>query len=173
MIVYLVSSDIGVAGEAEDRCRARIIVDELFDADRRPEEEYVEARKRLEGMREDDGCPEASYALMEFYMRGVGGVDQDFDKASALVKEGADRGDRRAQFQLAFFYERGFGSIKKDYGRAVQWFERSSDQGYLSAIDRLISVYSEGRLGEDEDPEKVSDLRDRKESIIEDCEEPC
>ena len=69
---------------------------------------------------------------------------RDYQTASKLFRNGADRGDSKAQYQLSIMYDKGQG-VTQDYKEAVKWFQLSADQGDANAQYNLGVMYANGQ----------------------------
>jgi len=68
----------------------------------------------------------------------------DYDKAFALAKPQALRGDAQAQFALGVMYSSGQG-VRQNDAEATKWFRKSAEQGFSKAQYNLGYMYHQGR----------------------------
>ncbi len=83
--------------------------------------------------------------LSELYMDGLG-IEQDFNKAFALAKQGADLGDARSDSIMGTCYLRGQG-VEQDIDTAIDWFISASNKGYAYAMIYLGNIFM-GDIGD-------------------------
>lgn len=69
---------------------------------------------------------------------------RDYQTASKLFRNGADRGDSKAQYQLSIMYDKGQG-VTQDYKEALRLVELSAEKGNDSAQLSLGFIYDVGR----------------------------
>ena len=66
----------------------------------------------------------------------------------------AELGDKVAMFETAEFYAAGEG-VSVDKAKAVFWMERAAKAGHVTAMDRLVDIFLNGKLGQDVDGKKA------------------
>ncbi len=96
------------------------------------------------------GNPEAQHDIGFIYTAGIGGVDQNFDRAGFWFRESADAGVARAQFNLGALYQQGLGK-KRDLKRALYWYREAAKLGNSAAQYNLGIAYIEA-IGTNYDP---------------------
>ena len=80
--------------------------------------------------------------LGALYSKGLGGI-QDNEKAFALFKRAAEKGDYAAQYNLAEYYRAGL-AIPRDIDKALYWYDKSAHQGNVKAMEKLSRFYQYG-----------------------------
>ncbi|CAI3931033.1 tetratricopeptide repeat protein [Commensalibacter papalotli (ex Botero et al. 2024)] len=88
----------------------------------------------------DQGLDEAMSKLGQWYLRGVNGVDKNYNKAKAIFQKLADKGNNEGLFYLANCYENGLGATK-DKQQAIKLYEQAADNGYINAANRLAIIF--------------------------------
>jgi hypothetical protein len=88
----------------------------------------------------DGGEAGAQLALGMVYRNGsgIGGVRDD-EKAAALFKKAADKGNPEAQYRLAEMYRYGYG-VKRDPAEAKRLLRAASVQGHMEANKMLVEM---------------------------------
>lgn len=79
----------------------------------------------------------------------------NFDRAVAIWKGLAEKGDPQAQFNLGLMYHSGLGLAQSE-AEAVKWYQKAADGGYSSARVYLVVGYEEGWFGLPQDQQKAS-----------------
>ena len=97
--------------------------------------------------------PRGMELLAELYHKGTG-VNQDTDKAIALLKQAATHGESDPMYRLGFLYAYGDG-IEKDRKQAIHWLTRGATLGHMDAIALLADIY-EGLLGDTAEPKEAA-----------------
>lgn len=113
--------------------------------------EQLLARAEEDG--NDRGCMQE---LGERYLFGLGGAEQDYEKAFDCLKRAAEQGAQDALNLLADFYldaERGI--VKYDEKEHLRLRELAANSGSWSAMEKLARCYEAGRFGADVDHEKA------------------
>lgn len=89
------------------------------------------------------------------------------EDAFAVIRRGAEAGDRLQMFALSAKYRRGRG-IAADPDAAFLWLNRAAESGHITAMRMLRDIYREGREGIAIDDAKASywDERQRRESLM-------
>jgi TPR repeat protein len=67
------------------------------------------------------------------YLKGLGGVLQDYAEAARLFTLAAEQGANAAQYDLGLLYAQGQG-VPQDYVRAHMWFNLSAAGGNQEAV---------------------------------------
>lgn len=93
---------------------------------------------------EDPDCVfNARIIISEVYDDGVGGVEQDYDKAMELHKLNAEEdGSAASCINVGRRYYLGIG-MEKDYAEAVTWFEKAAELGDTNWLGRCY-LYGNG-----------------------------
>jgi len=73
------------------------------------------------------------------------------DKLFRVTLREAEQGDRIAMYEVALLYAEGTG-VAADDARALGWMKRAAERAHVGAMDRLVEVYLEGKLGQRIDP---------------------
>jgi TPR repeat protein len=73
------------------------------------------------------------------------------DKLFRVTLREAEQGDRIAMYEVALLYAEGTG-VKADDAQALGWMKRAAERAHVAAMDRLVEVYLEGKLGQRIDP---------------------
>lgn len=79
----------------------------------------------------------ANTFLAFFYRKGLGGFEQDLNKATELYLKAAMHGYADAQFELGCIYEG-----EKNIPEAKKWLQKAADQGHYMADLLLCSIHS-------------------------------
>lgn len=66
----------------------------------------------------------------------------------------ARTGDRIAQFEVSIYYEEAYG-VGRDVARSLDWLRKAAESGHIGAMDRLVRVYQNGRLGQEKNDSKA------------------
>jgi TPR repeat protein len=103
---------------------------------------YKEARAGIEKLAEA-GNVKAIKLLGDYYMKGIGGVEQDYAKAMELYEQAADEDYADAQAQIAYMYQEGLG-VEVSYERAMEWNNRASQQNNAQAQAQIGYMYHMG-----------------------------
>jgi len=93
-------------------------------------------------VRADQGDMNAQYELAMAYIYG-NGVEEDNEKAAALLEAAAEQGHREAAYNLGVCYHYGHG-VEKDLKTAYQLYLRSGLQGYGKGLNLVGDFYAEG-----------------------------
>ena len=91
----------------------------------------------------DKGDKEAMYNLADCYLKGTGGVQQDFYTAVEWLTKAAKKNYAPAQVALAYCYISGSG-VLKDYKRAWDLAEKASKQANGEGHYLVASMYKMG-----------------------------
>jgi TPR repeat protein len=83
----------------------------------------------------EHGYVNANTFLALLYRTGLGGVQQDLNKAKELYKKAAMHGYVEAQFELGCIYEE-----EKNIPEATKWLQKAADQGHYMAKLLLCSI---------------------------------
>lgn len=78
----------------------------------------------------------------------------NFDRAVAIWKSLAEKGDAQAQFNLGLMYHSGLG-LTQNEGEAVKWYQKAAEGGYSQARVYLVVGYEEGWFGLPQDQQKA------------------
>jgi serine/threonine protein kinase/TPR repeat protein len=107
----------------------------------------------------DKGFVKAKIYLAECYEEGKGGVNQDFDKAFALLNDALtiDPNNSVAMEKLSIDYERGRGTAV-DTRKAFSLMKHASDLGDVNAMGNLGIYYMNGLGGVRRDPVMAASL---------------
>ena len=107
----------------------------------------------------EQGYAPAQNELARIYQFGLGGVNQDLEKAVELYIKAADpdpkavgtgkNGHAIAQFNLAAMYHNGDG-LKQDFTEAIKWYREAAAQGLALGQFNFAIMYDEGQ-GVDQD----------------------
>ena len=104
----------------------------------------------------DEGDLDAIVALASLHAFGEG-VNQNWERAAELYREGAERGHPIAQLNLAEQYRDGLG-VNQDLEEALFWFTLSANQGNsYSAIEMNLLV-------NDLSPEQAAEVAGKAEA---------
>lgn len=87
--------------------------------------------------------------------RSFDAVDRgNFDRAVAIWKGLAEKGDPQAQFNLGLMYHSGLGLAQSE-SEAVKWYQKAAEGGYSSARVYMVVGYEEGWFGLPRDDDKA------------------
>ena len=86
----------------------------------------------------------AKFNLSICYERGEG-VEQNRDKANALLIEAGMAGDARSQYYLGYYYQNGMCGFPLDWKQAFLWFRKGAVQGDEDAQFYLAYAYECGQ----------------------------
>lgn len=88
------------------------------------------------------------------------------DDAFAVIRRGAEGGDRLLMFALSAKYRRGLGT-PVDPEAAFHWLNRAAEHGHITAMRMLRDILREGREGIPPDDAKAAywDERQRREGL--------
>lgn len=92
----------------------------------------------------DQGYMKAIGDLGAAYTSGLGGLEQDYNKALILLRQSAGEGYVGAQYNLGQMYRYGLG-VPENAATAVEWWEKAADQGDKPAANDLGDAYANGR----------------------------
>ena len=81
--------------------------------------------------------------LGDYYMKGTGGIEQDYAKAMELFMQAADEDFADAQAQIAYMYQEGLG-VEVSYEKAMEWNNRASQQNNAQAQAQIGYMYHMG-----------------------------
>jgi TPR repeat protein len=73
------------------------------------------------------------------------------DKLFRITLREAQQGDRIAMYEVALLYAEGTG-VAADEAQALDWMKRAALRDHVGAMDLLVEVYLEGKLGQRIDP---------------------
>lgn len=90
------------------------------------------------------GNAHAMYVLHQFYRDGLGGLEQDDDKAFELCSQAAELGDVDAIGDMGYCYEDGIG-VDQDYAKALEWYLKAGEAGLALGFLNAGYAYSNGR----------------------------
>ena len=88
--------------------------------------------ERLEMLAYKQKNPDAQLALGRMYYEGVGGVEQDFEKAGGLFHDASVGGSERAVYNYGLCLTLGRG-VPKDEEKGLEWFIRAAEMGVPQA----------------------------------------
>lgn len=94
----------------------------------------------------EKGDANAQYDLSERYSRGIGGVQQDWEKAIMWVNLAAKQNNSGALNSLGYFYNNGFG-VKKNIKLAFKYYQLAAKQGHRIGIFNVGFSYMMGYAG--------------------------
>lgn len=100
------------------------------------------ARELADGAQKKD--PRAMYLLADMYREGKG-VDMDYSRAVALMKEAVALGFAPAALDLARAYGGGWGGLQQDPAEAVRLITFAAERGMAQAQYVLANVLLEGK----------------------------
>ena len=100
--------------------------------------------------------------LSMMYVRGVGGVSKDHDKAIALLREAIRYNLPATYAYMGFMYLNGYG-VKQDYDEAKKYLEKGAENDAPFAEFLLGQMYKNGR-GVSQDQDKAKYWFDRAKS---------
>jgi len=103
-------------------------------------EEYEKAINVWKSLGSD---AEALWQLGDCYFRGLGGVQEDNDKAVEYFRSSAEQGYDKAQDDMGVCYENGYG-VSKDSKKAFEWYRKAAEQGYAISQKNLGFCYYDG-----------------------------
>ena len=85
------------------------------------------------------------------------GVEQDYEQAMEWYLLGVQNGSAAGAYNIGLMYCNG-ESVEKDYAVAAQWFEKALEinPDYLSALERLESIYQETEYSLTPDDEEAT-----------------
>ncbi len=70
------------------------------------------------------------------------------EQGALYIQAAAERGDARSQYQMAKLYEAGYPPvIFKIADKAFENYKAAAEQGHPVAIQRMVDIYSHGRVG--------------------------
>lgn len=95
--------------------------------------------------------PDGEFGLGEMYAKGEG-VEQDFDSAIEMYMRAAVGGHAQARRVLANAYEHGSLAREVSKAEALRWLTLAANSGDVNAMERMVTLYSEGGLGVQPDP---------------------
>lgn len=78
----------------------------------------------------------------------------NFDRAVAIWKGLAEKGDPQAQFNLGLMYHSGLGLARSE-GEAVKWYQKAAEGGYSPARVYMVVGYEEGWFGLPQDQQQA------------------
>ena len=104
-----------------------------------------DAARSLELARESSGKGSryGQWVLGWLYLRGEGGVAQDYAQALALYRLAAAQNFDGAQCALGCMYELGLG-VAQDYAEALRWYQLAAAQGYPTALWNVATCHEDG-----------------------------
>ena len=85
------------------------------------------------------GYPLGQWNLAFMYLRGEGGLQEDYAKARELFQQAADQGFAPAQYDLGMMYYHGV-AVESNRDEAEKWFRRAAGQGYREAKKKLAEL---------------------------------
>ncbi len=85
----------------------------------------------------------AQYALGTLYLKGEGGVAQDYQKAARWLKLAAGQKQADAQYMMGLLYQQGKG-VRQDNKKAMEWYLKAAQQNHKDAQFELASMYEAG-----------------------------
>lgn len=80
-------------------------------------------------------------------------LQQDFERAFALMRAEAELGNPRAQYALGYMYYQGQG-VPIDVQQALKWIRKAADQGDPKAIEALTRLASAAPAAAPQTPQK-------------------
>ena len=104
--------------------------------------------------------PDGEFGLGEMYAKGEG-VEQDLDIAVEMFMRAAVGGHAQARRVLANAYEHGALDREISKAEAMRWLTLAANSGDVSAIERMVSLYTNGGLGVDPDPAQAAQWQSR------------
>ncbi len=86
-----------------------------------------------------------------FYMglysqEGLGGVEQNYNKALRYYHKGARAGDAYCYTQIGVMYGKGLG-VKQNTGTALKYYRQAAELGDAVAMANIGFIYENGKLG--------------------------
>ena len=91
----------------------------------------------------EKGDKEAMYNLANCYLKGNGGVQQDYNEATMWLTKASKKKYAPAQVSLAYCYLYGAG-VMKDYAKAWELANKAANQDHAGAHYLLAQMYKEG-----------------------------
>jgi len=92
------------------------------------------------------GDPESQLRVGIAYQHGIGGFDEDAQKALQWMKRAAQQGHEPAFYSLGWLYSGGYlGEV--DARNALKWFKRAADAGDGGAAFQISQIYAHGEDG--------------------------
>ena len=85
-----------------------------------------------------------SVELANKYLKGVGGVTKDYDRAFEYAKIASDAGERDGEYIVGYCFEAGLG-VSKDEGEALKWYIKAQKKGNGDAMWKLGTFYHYGK----------------------------
>jgi TPR repeat protein len=104
--------------------------------------------------------PDGEFGLGEMYAKGEG-VDQDFEIATEMYMRAAVGGHAQAQRVLANAYEHGALGREVSRAEALRWLTLAADSGDINAMQRMVTLYTDGGLGVTPDPAQAEQWQGR------------
>ena len=105
-------------------------------------DDVPDLQKTLQSARQGNAAAQFNLGLM--YVKGQGGVRQDYAEAVKWYRQSAKQGFVLAQYNLGVMYGRGLG-VRKDDTQAVKWYRQAAQQGFAQAQFNLGVMYAEGQ----------------------------
>jgi tetratricopeptide (TPR) repeat protein len=91
-----------------------------------------------------------------------------FEEAVEAKRRAARLGDDSSMFEITEAFAAGVTDSVSE-GEARTWIERAANMGHIGAIEWMVDVYHEGLLGEQADPVKAQQWRQRLRDAREEC----
>jgi len=83
-------------------------------------------------------------ALSVKYLKGIGGVAEDYQKAFEYSKLAANAGDREGEYNVGLCFEEGL-SVSKNHPEAFRWYKKASEKGNGDAMWKVGTFYHYGK----------------------------
>lgn len=90
--------------------------------------------------------PKAAFVLGDIFDQGMGGIDQNFDKALLYYRMGEEIDDPDALNNLGSMHYQG-DALPLDHEKARHYFERAAAAGCAAAMNNLGRMYLDGEGG--------------------------
>lgn len=103
---------------------------------------YTEAREGIEKLAES-GNVKAIKLLGDYYLNGLGGLEQDYVLAMEYFSMAADEDYADAQAQIAYMYMEGLG-VEVSYEQAMEWNNRAAQQNNAQGQAQIGYMYHMG-----------------------------
>lgn len=103
---------------------------------------YTKAREGIELLAES-GNVKAIKLLGDYYLEGLGGIEQDYARAMEYFVMAADEDYADAQAQIAYMYMEGLG-VEVSYEQAMEWNNRAAQQNNAQGQSQIGYMYHMG-----------------------------
>jgi TPR repeat protein len=109
--------------------------------------------------------PDGEFGLGEMYAKGEG-VEQDLDVAVEMYMRAAVGGHAQARRVLANAYEHGALDREVSAAEALRWLTLAANSGDLNAMQRMVSLHTDGGLGVKPDPAQAEQWQARVDAAL-------